>query len=223
MNPIKCIIVDDEELARTLLTTYVDKIEHLQLVGRYENGVDALNALRLQQIDLIFLDIQMPDLRGTDLAKLVGNSTQIIFTTAYSEYALEGFELSALDYVLKPITFERFLMAVQKCKPTQIEDQQGMTIKSGYDLYKVKFTDIRYIESDSEYVTFYTKDRKIMSHQSLKALEQELPSDTFMRVHRSFIINKQHVSALKGRELSVGEVKIPVSNTYYDQVKQQLF
>jgi DNA-binding LytR/AlgR family response regulator len=223
MNPIKCIIVDDEELARTLLTTYVDKIEHLQLVGRYENGVDALNALRLQQIDLIFLDIQMPDLRGTDLAKLVGNSTQIIFTTAYSEYALEGFELSALDYVLKPITFERFLMAVQKCKPTQIEDQQGMTIKSGYDLYKVKFTDIRYIESDSEYVTFYTKDRKIMSHQSLKALEQELPPDTFMRVHRSFIINKQHVSALKGRELSVGEVKIPVSNTYYDQVKQQLF
>jgi DNA-binding LytR/AlgR family response regulator len=225
MNPIKCIIVDDEELARTLLTSYVQKIDRLELIGDYENGLQALSALEKNKVDLIFLDIQMPDLRGTELAKIIGNKTQIIFTTAYSEYALEGFELNAVDYLLKPITFERFLQAVQKVKSSNddVDKDQAMTIKSGYDLYKAKYADIQYIESDSEYVNFHINGKKIMSHQSLKALEKELPTSMFMRVHRSFIINIAHVTSLKGRELIVGEKKIPVSNTYYEQVKDLLF
>ncbi len=227
MNSIKCIVVDDEELARVLLKTYIDKVEFLELVGDFESPVDALQKIKETPIDLIFLDIQMPDLKGTDFAKMLGPQTNVIFTTAYSEYALDGFELNALDYLLKPITFERFLTAIHKIKrdtiPVIQHEERFITIKSGYDLYKLKYRDILYIESDSEYVVFHTVDKKIMSYQSLKSLEKTLPKEIFMRVHRSYIINKKMVTALKGRDLSIATVKIPVSVTYYEAVKQELF
>lgn len=221
MKKIKCLIVDDEELARTLLKTYIDKLDFLELVGSFENPVDAVHILKDKIIDVIFLDIQMPELKGTDFAKIIDTKTKIIFTTAYSEYALEGFDLNALDYLLKPITFERFLQAVDK---VNIETTgQEITVKSGYDLHKLQYDDILYIESDSEYVTYYTKDRKIVSNQRLKVLEEELPKNTFMRVHRSYIINKNKVTSLKGRDLLIGKVKIPVSDSYYERVKGDLF
>ncbi|MEP2237791.1 MAG: LytTR family DNA-binding domain-containing protein, partial [Maribacter sp.] len=171
-----------------------------------------------------FLDIQMPEIKGTDFAKMVNANTKIIFTTAYSQYALEGYELNAVDYLLKPITFERFVTAVNKVKTNNtVEKSNFFTIKSGYDLHKVKFEDIQYIVSDSEYVTFYLANKKIVSNQRLKTLEQELPSSLFMRVHRSYIINKNSVTGLKGRDLLLSDVIIPVSDSYYDLVKDELF
>ncbi|CDF79237.1 two-component system response regulator, LytTR f amily [Formosa agariphila KMM 3901] len=221
----KCIIIDDEELARTLLETYVKKLDFLELKGSFENPLDALKLLKTEHIDLIFLDIQMPDLKGTDFAKLIPAETKVIFTTAYSEYAIQGFELNALDYLLKPITFERFLKAVNKLKADVVEipKSESITVKSGYDLHKIKLADINYIESDSEYVVFHLDNRKIMSYQTLKSLEKSLPEALFIRVHRSYIVNKQHVTGLKGRDLILDTVTIPVSDSYYDTVKSTLF
>ncbi|TDS15101.1 LytTR family two component transcriptional regulator [Maribacter caenipelagi] len=224
MASINCIVVDDEELARALLKTYIEKLDFLNLVGEAENPLEALQLMKDHQVDLLFLDIQMPEVKGTDFAKMIGSNTKIIFTTAYSQYALEGYELNAVDYLLKPITFERFVTAVNKVKTNKIvEKSDFITIKSGYDLHKVKFEDIQYIVSDSEYVTFHMANKKIISNQRLKALEQELPSAMFMRVHRSYIVNKNSVTGLKGRDLLLSDVIIPVSDSYYDRVKDELF
>ncbi|MGO4918733.1 LytR/AlgR family response regulator transcription factor [Maribacter spongiicola] len=224
MNRINCIVVDDEELARALLITYIQKLDYLNLVGEAENPLEALQLMKEHDVDVLFLDIQMPEIKGTDFAKMVDSNTKIIFTTAYSQYALEGYELNAVDYLLKPITFERFVTAVNKVKPSKIiEKTDTITIKSGYDLHKVKYEDILYVVSDSEYVTFHLGDKKIISNQRLKALEQELPSSMFMRVHRSYIINKNSVTGLKGRDLLLSDVIIPISDSYYDQVKEELF
>ncbi|WP_405414668.1 LytR/AlgR family response regulator transcription factor [Maribacter sp. Asnod1-A12] len=224
MSSINCIVVDDEELARALLITYIDKLEFLNLVGEAENPLEALSLMKEHTVDLLFLDIQMPEIKGTDFAKMVNTDTRIIFTTAYSQYALEGYELNAVDYLLKPITFERFVTAVNKVKThDDYPKLDAITIKSGYDLHKVKYTDILYIVSDSEYVTFHLAGKKIISNQRLKTLEQELPSSLFMRVHRSYIINKNYVTGLKGRDLLLSDTIIPVSDSYYDHVKQELF
>ncbi|MGJ8737872.1 LytR/AlgR family response regulator transcription factor [Zobellia laminariae] len=231
MEPIKCIVVDDEELARGLLKAYINRLDFLTLIAEVANPLDALQIMKEERIDVLFLDIQMPEIKGTDFAKLVPEHTQVIFTTAYSEYALEGFELNALDYLLKPITFERFLAAVNKAKPNQKEvgpekissGSDSITVKSGYDLHKIKYEDILYIESDSEYVNFYLGDKKLMSLQSLKKLLDILPEDRFMRVHRSYIINRNKVTALKGRDIYIGDKEIPVSAQYFDAVKQELF
>lgn len=223
MKTIKCLIIDDEELARTLLKTYVDKINSLELIGSFESPIDAMQVLKDDSIDIVFLDIQMPDLKGTDFAKMIDSKTKVIFTTAYSEYALEGFDLNALDYLLKPITFERFSKAINKVNVETPNVENTIIIKSGYDLHKLKYDQINYIKSDNEYVVFYTNDKKIMSHQTLKSTEKLLPLSTFIRVHRSYIVNKEKVTALKGRELYISEIKIPVSDRYYSKVKEQLF
>ncbi|MGY8913844.1 MAG: LytR/AlgR family response regulator transcription factor [Flavobacteriales bacterium] len=224
MATIKCLVVDDEELARTLLATYIEKLDFLVLVATAQNPLEAMQIMKQQPIDLIFLDIQMPELKGTDFAKMIAPTSKIIFTTAYSEYALEGFELNALDYLLKPITFERFLKAVSKVQISQEDNADNtITVKSGYDLFKLKLDNITHIESDSEYVIFHTPDKKIMSLQSLKSLEKSLDATMFMRVHRSFIINKTKVTGLKGRELLLSNIKISVSDSYFEEVKKELF
>ena len=222
---LKCLIIDDEELARSLIKSYINKLDFLEVVADFESPLAAMSIIQKQAIDLIFLDIQMPDLKGTDFAKLIGPKTSIIFTTAYSEYALEGFELNALDYLLKPITFDRFLVAVNKLNPATSCSMYSktITVKSGYNLHKLKLSDILYIESDNEYVVFHTSKEKIMSHQSLKSLESILNPTKFKRVHRSFIVNKEVVTALKGRDLYIGVIKIPISNSYFDKVKKELF
>ena len=223
MKTIKCLVIDDEELARTLLKSYINKIDFLELVADFESPLEAMPVLKDKAIDVVFLDIQMPDLKGTDFAKMIDSNTKIIFTTAYSEYALEGFDLNAIDYLLKPITFERFLQAVDKVPvlPSNLEDT--ITIKSGYDLHKLKLNAINYVESDNEYVVFYTNDKKIMSHQTMKSLENILPASTFIRVHRSYMVNKDKVSTLKGRYLLIEDTKIPVSDSYFETVKTELF
>ena len=225
MKRIRCLVVDDEELARTLLKTYIEKIDFLELVATVENPIEAISMLKIEQVDVIFLDIQMPELKGTDFAKMIADNTKVIFTTAYSEYALEGFELNALDYLLKPITFERFLQAANKVEVRSplTTETSTITVKSGYDLHKLNYQDILYIESDSEYVVFYVAGKKIMSYQTLTSLEKQLPDEIFVRVHRSYIVNMQKVSSLKGKDLLLNEIRIPVSATYYDAIKEKLF
>lgn len=225
MEKLKCLVVDDEELARALLESYIAKLHFLELVGSAEGPVDAMNLMRETKVDILFLDIQMPEIKGTDFAKMIPPETRVIFTTAYSEYALDGYELNALDYLLKPITFERFLVAVNKIqsKNESLDPENTLTIKSGYDLYKVKYEDILYIKSDSEYVVYFTTDRKILSNQSLASLDKILPDDQFMRVHRSYIINRKKVTGLKGKELLIDTNEIPVSAQYFEKVKGELF
>ena len=224
MGNVKCIVVDDEELARELIKTYIEKVDTLECVATFENALDALSLLKSAKIDLLFLDIQMPDIKGTEFAELISNiSTRIIFTTAYSEYALKGFELNALDYLVKPISFKRFLSAVDRLpKPGSIAED-FIVIKSGYDLHKVFYNDIVYIESSSEYVNYHLENgKKILANQSLGKLEAVLPN-SFLRVHRSFIVNKEKVSGLKNRELLLKDEKIPVSDSYYNSIKKELF
>jgi DNA-binding LytR/AlgR family response regulator len=225
MKQLKCLVVDDEELARILLKTYIEKMEELTLIGITENPLEALQILQNQEVDLLFLDIQMPELSGTSVAKIVNPKTRIIFTTAYSQYALAGFDLNVLDYLLKPITFERFQQAVDKAKDyfQILNQEETIIIKSGYDLHKLKLEDILFIEGSSEYVTFQTVDKRIMSYQTLKSLEESLPIRLFMRVHRSYIINRNKVDSLKDKDLLIGNYKIPVSETYLEEVKKNLF
>lgn len=225
MSKIKCVIVDDEELARKLLETYVEKLDFLEWKGSFENPLEALDYFKTEAIDLLFLDIQMPQIKGTDFAQLIAKSgMRIIFTTAYSEYALKGFELSALDYLLKPITFNRFLSAVEKYPKQETTAQDTLVIKSGYDFYKVPYNDIVFIKSESEYVTYNLESgKKIMAYQSLSKLSDSLPS-TFMRIHRSYIVNRAKISGLKGREVLLsGGHQISVSDTYYETLKKVVF
>lgn len=224
MSPISCVIIDDEELARTLLETYVGKVSSLKWLASFENPLEGLTFLNSNQVDLLFIDIQMPELSGTDFAELIAKSrTKVIFTTAYSEYAIKGFELNALDYLLKPITFNRFLAAVQKFSKDDTQSKEPIVVKSGYDLYKIAPDDILYIESDSEYVHYHLENgKKIMANQSLSKLLPTLP-ESFLRVHRSYIVNGEKVTGLKGRELVILDKKIPVSDSFYEAVKSKLF
>ncbi|MDO6737441.1 LytTR family DNA-binding domain-containing protein [Wenyingzhuangia sp. 2_MG-2023] len=223
----KCVVIDDEELARMLLKSYIDQLDFLEFVKEFENPLEAMATLKSGTIDVVFLDIQMPEIKGTDFANMIPQNTKIIFTTAYSEYAIKGFELNALDYLLKPITFERFLKAVSKLESNiakkEINNKTTLTVKSGYDLHKLNIDEILYIESDSEYVIFHTSNKKIMSNQSLKSLEKTLDAAIFMRVHRSFIVNITKVTTLKGRDLILTDILIPVSDSYYENVKKELF
>ena len=224
MKQLKCLVVDDEELARILLKTYIQKTDNLALIGTTENPLEALKLLDNQEVDLLFLDVQMPELSGIEMAKLINPKTRIIFTTAYSEYAMTGFDLNVLDYLLKPITFERFQQAIEKAKDYfQISNQEEtIIIKSGYNLHKIRLDEILFIEGSSEYVIFQTLSKRIMSYQTLKSLELSLPNQQFMRVHRSYIVNKIKVNTLKNRELLIENFKIPVSETYLEEVRKYL-
>lgn len=227
---LNCIILDDEVLARTLLKEYIDQLDFLTIIGAFGHPLDAIPVLQNESIDIVFLDIQMPQMTGMEFAKLIQAPTQVIFTTAYAQYAVESYGLDALDYLLKPVEFPRFLQAVNKAKnrlqfSTSAESakEKILTIKSGYDLHRVKYSDILYIQSDVNYVLFHTNSKPIMSHQSLKLLEKTLDTTIFQRVHRSYMVNKQAVTALKGKTLHLGNVTIPVSDRYYERVKMELF
>lgn len=231
---INCIIVDDEQLARQLIKRYVDKLPHLEVVAICKNSMEAMHELRSKKVDLMFLDIQMPDLTGVEFLKSINQKPAVIFTTAYKEYALEGYELDIVDYLLKPISFERFTKGVNKAidfiqsrntqksfKPdVKIPEKDHINIKADHKIYKVKYTELKYIEGLGEYVTFHTSDKKIVSLASLKQLENILPSQQFIRVHKSFIINLSYVFSLYGNRLELGEKMIPVGRSYRDRVRE---
>jgi DNA-binding LytR/AlgR family response regulator len=228
---MKCIIADDEQLARNLVESYVAKVPFLELVASCKNGIEASEILLKEDIDLLITDIQMPELLGTDLVKSLPHPPLVIFTTAYKDYAVEGFELSAIDYLLKPFAFERFLTAVNKAK--EIHEGNGnkevnlkkdyLTIKADHKLYKVQYQDISYIEGQREYVSFHTPTGRITALLSLKHLEESLPSDTFIRCHKSYIVNKHMVEALEGNALVIKEKSIPIGQSYKEKVVKEVF
>lgn len=232
---LNCLIVDDEPLARNLIAEYVKKVPYLNLVKICASPVEALDALRNNPMDLIFLDIQMPEITGISLLKSLHRKPLVILTTAYSEYALESYEHDVVDYLLKPITLERFLKAVDKAaqrlanpvsnnpekQPSAQTDHtnQFVFVKDGTKLIKVKWDDILYVEGLKDYVTIHTRQQKIVSLQRLKALEESLPPDQFIRIHNSFIIALQAIDSVHKDKVQIGTTFLPVSDSYRKNFK----
>ena len=238
MTPIKCLIVEDEELARDLLEKFILKLPHLELVAKCENPIKAMPILQQQPIDLLFLDIQMPELTGIEFLKMLSSKPTVIFTTAYPSYALEGYQLDVTDYLLKPFSFERFaqavtkasevirLKALDKSEPTSIEqsEKKYMLINSEHKVLKVNYADIRYIESMREYAAYHTTTQgRILSLKSLKQLEKDLPVQQFIRIHKSHIINIDFVNALEGNMVHIGKEKLPIGASYKEQALERIF
>ena len=226
---ITCIAIEDEPLALRQMVTYIEKTPFLQLVGAFDNAVSAMQALDETGIDLIFTYINMPDLSGMEFIKSLSHPPKVIFTTAYEEYALEGFKVDALDYLLKPIGYPDFLKAANKAK-SWFEGQgkksesikandEFLFLKSEYKIVRVNFSDIKYIESMREYVRIHLLNQKpIMSLMSMKKIESHLPSDRFMRVHRSFIVNLHQIKVVeKSRIVFDEKVYIPISEQYKER------
>ena len=231
-----CIIVDDEQLARELLKEFVSKTPLLKLLGLYKNPIEAMSILKSGQVDILFLDIQMPEINGVDFLKTIGNKPCTIFTTAYSEFALEGYELEVTDYLVKPFSFERFLQAVNKAtRQVDLErrdtgsaespsvSKDYILLHADHKIYKVALDDIQYIEGLKEYVSYYTEDKRIIVLQSLRSIEENLPSEDFIRVHRSYIVPIRKISALEGNQISVGGKLIPIGRSYRESVIQRVF
>jgi two-component system, LytTR family, response regulator len=226
---LSCLIVEDEPLARNLLTEYVSKVPDLKLVEACSSPLAALEILRKQQIDILFLDIQMPEITGISFLKTLQKKPFVILTTAYSQYALEGYELDVADYLLKPITFERFLRAVDKVsqrvssgqpasapeiKTSAKQPDDFVFVKDGTKLVKVALGDILYVEGLKDYVTIHTKTQKVITLQRLKALEEQLPADRFIRIHHSYIVAVQAIDAVHKGEVKIGQLTIPISESY---------
>lgn len=227
---LTCIILEDEPLARSLMETYVGKVPHLQLINSFSDPLLALDYLREHSVDILFSDIQMPEITGITLLKLLKKKPLIILTTAYSEYALEGYELEVFDYLLKPISFERFLKSVEKAtaRLTTAEVKKDndlpmvaansgnefIFIKDGTKMVKVRLNEIKYIEGLKDYVSIYTTDKKIVSLQTLKSLESQLPQNQFIRVHNSYIIAFDAIDTVDKEKILIGKNYIPISDSY---------
>ncbi len=224
---ISCLIVEDEPLARNLLIEYVRKVPYLNLVKACTGPLEAMDVLRTTTVDLLFLDVQMPELTGISFLKSLQKKPLVILTTAYSEYALEGYELDITDYLLKPITFERFLKAVDKVSqrmsgvaaPVEKQAAEGPSspfifVKDGTKLVKIRWDDILYVEGLKDYVTIHTRTQKVISLQRLKVLEEQLPSDKFIRVHNSFIVALDAIDSVHKDKIQIGNALVPVGDTY---------
>ena len=228
---INCAIIDDEPLAAGLLESYVAKTPYLNLTGTYNSAITAMRDLRDNPVPLLFLDIQMPELSGVEFAKILPKDTKIIFTTAFPQYALEGYKVNALDYLLKPISYEDFLRATEKAqdwynilqKREAYNYDRIMFIKSEYKLLRVCFDDILYVEGLKDYVRICLKNgEKIMSLMSMKKLEDYLPHPEFLRTHRSYIVHMPEVRSIDRFRIVFGDVFIPISDNYKEEVQQYL-
>ena len=233
---IKCIAVDDEPLALDLVAKFIEQTSFLSLQSKFDNAIQALGYLNQNEVDLIFLDIQMPDLSGMELARILDGKTaskkpKIIFTTAYNQFAVEGYKVDALDYLLKPFSYEEFLKAATKAyqlvktqkkntiiKPETEKKADYIFLKVEYQLVKVMLKEITHIEAYKDYVKVHLKDKPnpLLSLTSMKSMEDLLPSENFMRVHRSFIINLDHIESVSRNVIHIGNAQIVVSDNYKD-------
>src|SRR5580765_3065934 len=231
---INCLVIDDEPLACKGLAEYVHDVDFLQLAGVYEDALKAHTAMDTNKIDLIFLDIQMPRISGLDFLKTLQHPPLVILTTAYPQYALEGYELNVLDYLVKPISFPRFLKAVMKAKE-QIElkhreqvpaeagaNEDYIFIKADNRLVKIFFKNIFYVEALQNYVCIHTTDKKYITYLTFKSIEENLPHELFLKVHKSYIVQLAKVDAVDGNELQVGQFRIPISRNNKEEVMQKL-
>ena len=234
MNTINCVIVDDEPVARSILETFVSKIPNLNLVKSCKNAMEAFEIVNSQNIDLFFLDINMPDISGLSLAKTINKKSKIIFTTAYREYAVDGFDLQAVDYLLKPIAFDRFLQAVNKFFETQSViskqvDIEEDSVKNDYifvrserKMVKINFDEILYVESLSDYIKIHIKDKVLVTRETISNLEMKLPSQQFLRIHRSYIVNLSKTDSYTNEFIEIEKNAIPISRTYKENVLKKL-
>jgi DNA-binding LytR/AlgR family response regulator len=223
---IRCIAIDDEPLALELIETFVSNIPSLQLLATFTDALSAIGYIEKTQLDLIFLDIQMPDINGVQLAKsLKHRNPMVIFTTAYSDYAVEGFNLDAIDYLLKPFGYERFSKAIDKVieyrqfisKPQSRSDSDFIFLRSEYQMIKINIASILYVEGLDDYVRVHLDDNKtVLSLMSMKSLLEKLPAEKFTRIHRSFIVSLAKMQSIRNKKVVVGGVELPIGNAYSD-------
>jgi len=233
-DKVTCMIVDDEPMAREIISSFVGKIHNLELVATCKNVSEAFSVLQKESIQLIFLDINMPEISGLSLAKSIQHKSQVIFTTAYREYAIEGFDLQAVDYLLKPISFDRFLKAVQKYFDLHVSKEiikqeivseakeTSIFVRSDRKMVKVRFKEINYIESLSDYVKIFTDKETIITRETISNIESKLPSNKFLRTHRSYIVSMPKIDSFTNEFLELDKKAIPISRSYKENVLQKL-
>jgi len=228
---IKCVIIDDEPIAREIIRDYILKIPELEIIAEFNKPTEALVFLNENITDLLFLDINMPEINGINFANSLSDPPSIIFTTAYREYAANGFELQAVDYLVKPIPFERFLKAVNhyfklRSKSAEITtaeilekpEEEFILLKDSKKTHKVHLGDIKYIESDGDYIRFFLENRKIMVRGSLTSMEATLPTELFLRIHNSYIINLKKVNAITLYSVEIDGTELPISRSHKENV-----
>ena len=235
---MKCLVIDDEELARALLENFIQRLPDLELLAKCKNPLEALDWMSREKLDLIVLDIQMPELNGMEFLEVLAEKPMVIFTTAYSEHALEAFNLNAIDYLHKPFSFQRFLQALAKAREkyhfkhtrlspevsSEIQEEEGyLLVHADHKVHKLWHKDILYIQSMREYVTYHFRDQKLMALNSLKKLEETLPSNKFTRIHKSYLVANDRVRALEGNQLHVGEILLPIGGSFKEEVVRKLF
>jgi len=231
---INCIIVDDEPVAREILENHLSKITSVNLVAKCKNAIEAFNAISSENIDLIFLDINMPEISGLSFAKSINKSIKIIFTTAYREYAIDGFDLQAVDYLLKPISFERLLQAVNKFLNENVihksenkadidEDKNdSIFVRSDRKMIKISFSEILFIESIADYVKINLKDKTVVTRETISNIEARLPARNFIRTHRSFVVSIDKIESYTNELLEIGKRQIPISRSYKTEILKRL-
>jgi len=232
---IRCIAIDDEPLAVKKIAGYIQKVPFLELVAECRNAAEAMNIMDSTDVQLLFIDINMPDINGMEFVKSLTNKPYVVFTTAYSEYAVEGFQVEAVDYLLKPITFSNFLKAANKVKNlielSTIGQKESVKttanhlfVKSDYKLIRIELDNIKYIESQHEYIKIHlVNSTPVMTQLSLKSIDEQLPSDRFMRVHRSYIVNLAKITVIERNRIVFDEkVYIPVSEQYKDKFQEYI-
>lgn len=228
MKQIRSIIIDDEPIAIEYLREYVNSIPELTLTGTFESATEALSCIQNNSVDLIFIDIEMPQITGLEFVKQLDNPPAVIFTTAYPQYAVEGFDLNAVDYLLKPIGFERFRQSIQKVLK-EISIQEGMQatqekfifLKNGYKSEKIDIQNITHITGNKEYVTFHTNEgRKYLKNERLKNLEKEYQPYGFLRIHKSYLINIQYLKKIFNNTVEIQGEELPIGRAYREQVRQ---
>ncbi|WP_440122576.1 LytR/AlgR family response regulator transcription factor [Tenacibaculum sp. Ill] len=228
-NKITCVIVDDEPIAREILESFIDKTPNLELISSCKNAMEALQVAQTENIDLFFLDINMPEITGLSLAKIINNKSQIIFTTAYRDYAVDGFNLSVIDYLLKPISFDRFLQAIQKVTNNNMKisiendnKKDFMFVRADRKMVKINFKDILYIESLGDYVKVFTNNDTVITRETISNFQTTLPSDCFIRVHRSYIVSISKISSYTNEYIEIAKKAVSISRSYKESVLQKL-
>ena len=222
---LRCIAIDDEPIALDVINAHAGKVPFLDLERTFVNAIEALTYLKTEPIDLIFLDINMPDITGLDFAQVVGTKSLVIFTTAYPEYALQGFELSALDYLLKPIAFGRFMQATNKAYERLSGDAKKspyVFVKDGYDWVRINLEELQYVESEGNYLTFQETGKKALTRMTIGEAAEMLPNHQFMRVHKSYIVAIDRIEKIERHQLTIGKTQIPLSGTYRDELLEQV-
>ena len=231
---VNCLIVDDEPVAREILESHLAKIETIKVLASCKSAIEAFNVINAENIDLIFLDINMPEISGLSFARSINKSIKIIFTTAYREYAVDGFDLQAVDYLLKPISFERLLQAVnkyldeniqvktEKMPSIQAEKNESFFVRADRKMVKICFSEILFIESLSDYIKIHLKEKTIVTRETISNIEAKLPQNEFIRVHRSYIVSLAEIDSFTNELIEIGKKQIPISRTYKQKVLRNL-